>query len=119
MIALLILVTAVNALVATGFSLAGVFFPGLIVRDGEGSQTARVFALYGLVRSAALLLVVLWAAFRADSLALIWLGTLAGIIQLADAGVGTQTRDMLKVWGPLALGSVQLVVVLLAFWFGA
>lgn len=118
MLALLIVVTAINALVATGFSLAGVFFPGFIVKDGEGSHTVRVFALYGLARSAALLAVVLWAAFRIDGTAMIWLGLLAGIIQLADAGIGIQTGDKLKIWGPLGLGGVQLLVVLLAFLFG-
>jgi hypothetical protein len=117
--ALLIVVTLLNVVVATGFSLAGVFFPGFIVRDGEGSQTAKVFAFYGVARSVPLLLVVLWAAFRADGTALIWLGLLAGIIQLADAAVGLQTGDKLKVWGPLGLGVIQLIVVLLAFWFGA
>ena len=117
MLALLSIVTLINAAVATGFSLAGVFFPGFIVKGGEGSHTARVFALYGAARSVALLLIVLYAAFRADATALVWLGTLAGIIQLADAAVGTQTRDMIKVWGPLGLGIVQLVAVLLAVWF--
>lgn len=119
MLALLIAITLLNALVATGFSLAGVFFPGLIVKDGEASHTARVLAWYGVARSVPLLLIVLWAAFRADGTALIWLGLLAGVIQLADAAVGTQTGDKLKVWGPLALGIIQLVAVLLAFWFGA
>lgn len=118
LLVLLIVVTIINALVATGFSLAGVFFPGFIVRDGEGSHTARVFALYGLARSAALLLIVLWAAFQANVTGLLWLGALAGIIQLADAAIGTQTGDKLKVWGPLALGGVQLLVVLLAAWLG-
>lgn len=116
---LLIIVTLLNVIVATGFSLAGVFFPGFVVRDGEGSHTARVFALYAVARSVPLLLVVMWAAFRADSAALIWLGLLAGIIQLADAAVGTQTGDKMKIWGPLTLGIAQLVIVLLAFWFGA
>lgn len=116
---LLIGVTLLNVVVATGFSIAGVFFPGFIVRGGEGSRTAKVFALYGLARSLPLLLVVLWAAFRADETALIWLGTLAAIIQFADAAVGTRTGDQIKVWGPLGLGTAQLVVVLLAFWFGA
>ncbi|MGV8853663.1 MAG: hypothetical protein ACOH2L_03380 [Devosia sp.] len=119
MLVLLVIVTLLNAVVATGFALAGVFFPGFVVKDGEGSHTVRVFAFYGLARSLALLLVVLWAAFRADGIALIWLGTLAGIIQLADAAIGTQTGDRIKIWGPLGLGIVQLVVVALAMGFMA
>jgi hypothetical protein len=116
---LLISITVVNALVATGFALAGAIHPPLIVKDGEASHTARIFAFYGLARSLPLLLVVLWAAFRADMPALIWLGALAGVIQLADAAVGTQIGDRVKIWGPLGLGIAQLVVVLLAYWFGA
>ena len=119
MLIILIFITVISALVATGFSLAALFFPGLIVRDGDATPTARVFALYGLARSVALLLVVLWAAFRADATALIWLGTLAGIILLADAAVGTQTGDKLKIWAPLGLGLAQLLVVVLAMWFVA
>lgn len=118
MLAVLIIVTIINTLIATAFSLAGVLFPGFIVKDGEGSHTANVFALYGIARSIPLLLVIGWAAFRADTTALLWLGTLTGVIQLADAAVGTRTGDTLKIWGPLALGAVQLLVVLLAFWFG-
>lgn len=118
MLIVLVIVTVINTLVAASFSLAAVFFPALIVRDGEGSHTARVFALYGAVRSVLLLLVVLWAAFRADGPALIWLGMLAGIIQLADAAIGTQTRDKLKIWVPLVLGAAQMLAVGLAYTFG-
>jgi hypothetical protein len=117
MLALLIAVTVFNALVATGFSLAGVLFPGFVVKDGEVSHTARIFALYSVARAVPLLLLVLWAAFRADAIALLWLGTLSGIIQLADAAVGAQMRDMLKIWGALVLGVLQLSVALLAYWF--
>ncbi|KKC35854.1 hypothetical protein WH87_14870 [Devosia epidermidihirudinis] len=119
MLAVLIVVTAINALVSTGFSVAAVFFPAFIVRGGERSHTARVLAYYGLARSVSLLLIVLWAAFRIDTTALLWLGTLAGLIQLGDAAIGTQTGDQFKIWGPLGLGVVQLAVVLLAFLFGA
>lgn len=117
MLALLIIVTVISAAIGTGFSVAGPFFPGFIVRDGEGSHTARVFAYYGAARSVALLLIILWAAFRADATALIWLGALSGIIQLIDAAVGTQTGNQHAIWGPLGVGTVQLVVVLLAVWF--
>lgn len=117
MLALLIIVTVIAAAIGTGFSVAGIFLPGFIVRDGEGSHTTRVFAYYGAARSVALLLVILLAAFRADANALIWLGLLSGIIQLIDAGVGTRTGNQHAIWGPLGVGAVQLVVVLLAAWF--
>ena len=117
LLAFLVVVTAINVLVATGFSVAGIFFPGFIVRGGEGSHTARVFALYGLARSVPLLLVAAWAILTTSLPGLLWVGTLAGIIQLADAAVGTQTGDRIKVWGPIGLGVLQLVAVLLAAWW--
>lgn len=117
MLAVLIVVTALCALVSAGFSLAALFFPGFIVRDGEGTNTTRVFALYGIARSVPILLVVIWAAFRADPAAMIWLGTLSGVVQLADAAVGTQTGKQYAIWGPLSLGVIQLAVVILALLF--
>ena len=117
MLALLIVVTTVSAAIGTGFSVAGIFVPGFIVRDGEGSHTTRVFAFYGAARSVALLLVVFWAPFRADATALIWLGTLSGIIQLSDAAIGTQTGKQHAIWGPLGVAIVQLAVVVLTMWF--
>lgn len=114
---LLIIVTLLNVVVATGFSVAGVFFPRFIVRGGERSDTARVFALYGVARSVPLLLVALWAAFQASVPGLLWLGALAGVIQLADAAVGTLTGDRTRVFGPLVLGIVQGIVVLLGLWW--
>jgi hypothetical protein len=119
MLALLIVVTVASSLISAGFCLAGYFFPGFIVREAEGTHTARVFALYAVARSVPLLLVILWAAFRADATALIWLGGLLGIIQLTDAAVGTQTGKQHAIWGPLGVGVVQLTVVLLALLFGA
>ncbi|KKB85270.1 hypothetical protein VW29_06875 [Devosia limi DSM 17137] len=117
LLAFLVVVTAINVLVATGFSLAGIFLPGLIVRGGEGSHTARVFALYGLARSLPLLLVAAWAILTTSLPGLLWVGTLAGVSLLADAAVGTQTGDRLKVWGPLGLGALQIIAVLLAAWW--
>lgn len=118
MLALLIVVTVTSSLISAGFCLAGYFFPGFIVRDGEGTHTVRVFALYALARSVPLLLVILWTAFRADAVALLWLGGLLGFIQLTDAAVGLQAGRPSAIWGPLGVGVVQLTVVLLALLFG-
>jgi len=119
MLATLIVVSVAAALIGTGFTLAGVFFPGFIVKDGEPTHTARVFALYALARSVALLLATLWAAFQASGMALIWLGAVSGLVQLADAAVGTQTGKQMAIWGPLVVSIVQLTTVLLALLFGA
>lgn len=118
LLGLLSIVTIINVLVATAFAVAGVFFPGFIVRGGESSRTARVFALYSLARTVPLLVSVIWAVTTMNATGLLWLGALAGVIQLADAAVGTRTGDPLKIWGPLALGLVQLLAVLLAYWWG-
>jgi hypothetical protein len=118
MLALLIVVTVASSLISAGFCAAGYFFPGFIVRDGESTHTSRVFALYALARSAALVLVILWAAFRADGAALIWLGALLGIVELLDAAIGLQAGKRSATWGPLAVGMAQLTVVLLAVLFG-
>ena len=115
---LLSIVTVINVVVMTGFALVGVFFPGWVVKGGEASRTARIMALYSLARTVPLLALVAWAVITMNNTGLLWLSVLAGVIQLADAGVGTRTGDQLKVWGPLGLGLVQLVAVLLAYWWG-
>ena len=118
MLATLIIVTIAASLLGTGITAAGVFFPAFIVKDGEKTHTARVFGLYALARSVPLLLVILWAAFQANGIVLIWLGALSGLIQLADAAVGTQTGKPIAIWGPLVVSIVQLATVLLAILFG-
>jgi hypothetical protein len=118
MLAMLVVVTVAASLIGTGLTVAGVFFPSFIVRDAENTRAVRVFALYAVARSVPLLLVILWAAFRADPSALIWLGALSGAIQLSDAAVGTQTGKQIAIWGPLGVSVVQLATVLLAVLFG-
>ena len=45
--------------------------------------------------------------------AIIWLATLAGVVQLVDGYVGMQQRDPARTWGPLALGIAQFGVLAL------
>ena len=53
------------------------------------------------------------AIYKQSEAALLILGTLAGFIQLLDAGVGLLQHDLGKVIGPLVIAAFQLFVVYL------
>jgi hypothetical protein len=93
------IVTAINVLVATGFSIAGV----VTARDA-----AQVFAMYAAARAVPLAAFALAAIYKRSVPALVLLGLLAGVIQLADAAVGLVQHDAGKTVGPLVLGVLQM-----------
>jgi hypothetical protein len=108
------LVTALNVLVASGFSIAGLVSPKSILPAGYAPTDASfVFALYAAARSIPLALVVLIAICKQSEAALLILGTLAGFIQLLDAGVGFLQHDPGKTIGPLVIAACQLFAVYL------
>lgn len=97
-----------NVLVALGFSTAAVIAPAAILPAAmTPTSAATTFALYGLVRSAALAAGVLIAMVRRDARLLLWLGGFAGAIQCLDAAVGVYQADPGKIFGPLAIGAAQ------------
>ena len=82
-------VTAINLLVATGFSIAGVVAPaGILPARHAPTDASFVFALYAAARALPLAGFVLVAIFKRASSLLLMLGGLAGIAQLLDAGIG-------------------------------
>jgi hypothetical protein len=108
------LVTAINVLVASGFSIAGLVSPKSILPAGYAPTDASfVFALYAAARSIPLALVVLIAICKQSEAALLILGALAGFIQLLDAGVGFLQHDPGKTIGPLVIAACQLFAVYL------
>ena len=108
--------TALNVVVASGFSIAGLITPELVLPLGATpTDASAIFAMYAAARTIPLALTTMVAIYKGSASALLILGLLAGIIQLVDAAVGLLQRDVGKTVGPLLLAIVQLYAVT-RFW---
>src|ERR1700680_292941 len=108
------LVTAINVLVAGGFSIAGLVSPQSMLPAGYApTEASFIFAMYAAARSIPLALMALIAIYRQSQSALLVLGTLAGLIQLLDAGVGLLQHDLGKAIGPLVIAAFQFFAIYL------
>jgi hypothetical protein len=108
------LVTAINVLVAGGFSIAGLVNPTSILPTGASpTEASFIFALYAAARSIPLAVIALIAIYKQSKAALLILGTLAGFIQLLDAGVGLAQHDLGKTIGPLVIAALQFFAMYL------
>src|SRR3979411_2426193 len=104
--------TALNVVVASGFSIAGLIKPELVVPIGATpTDASAIFAMYGAARTIPLCLLTMVAIYKRSASSLLVLGLLAGIIQLLDAGVGLLQHDVGKTVGPLLLAILQLYAV--------
>ena len=105
-------VTGVNVLVASGFSLAGLVSPQSILpaADDAQSRLADLRPLRGGPHDSprAVCLCGDLSAIGEGSLVL---GALAGVVQLLDAGVGVFQGDVGKTIGPLVIAALQFVAV--------
>jgi hypothetical protein len=108
------LVTAINVLVATGFTIAAIFHPEVVVPPGSiPTEASLLLAMYGAARIIPLALFTLAAIYKRATSALLILGTLAGGSQLLDAGIGVFQHDLRKFAGPLFFAVLQFFVVYL------
>jgi hypothetical protein len=69
--------------------------------------------MYSAARSIPLALMALIAIYKQSEAALLILATLAGFIQLLDAGVGLLQHDLGKAIGPLVIAAFQFFAVYL------
>ena len=107
-------VTAINVLVATGFTIAAIFRPEVVVPPGSvPTEAALLLAMYGATRIIPLALFTLAVIYKRATSALLIVGTLAGGIQLLDAGIGLFQHDLRKFAAPLFLFVLQFFVVYL------
>jgi hypothetical protein len=107
-------VTAINVLVASGFSIVGIIRPQYLLPAGwVPTQALLILALYAAARTIPLALFALWAIFKQSTPALLILGALAGAMQLLDAGIGLFEHDLGKCAGPLVIAILQFFVVYL------
>ena len=105
-------ITALNVLVASGFSIAGLLKPEYVLPAGSvQTQASLIFAMYAAARTLPLALLALAAIYQRSPSSLKVLGLLAGFIQFADAAVGLYQHDIGKTIGPLVLGALQMYAV--------
>src|ERR1700726_4756512 len=106
------LVTAINVLVASGFSIAAIIRPQYLVpAESIPTEASLLLALYAAGRTIPLALFALAAIYRRATSALLILGTLAGAMQLLDAVIGLYERDLGKCAGPLFIAALQFFVM--------
>ena len=107
-------VTAINVLVASGFSIVAIIRPQYLVPAESGpTQAAMILAMYAAARTIPLALFALGAIYKQAAHALLILGALAGAMQLLDAGIGLFEHDLGKCAGPLFIAGLQFFVVYL------
>jgi hypothetical protein len=108
------LVTAINVLVASGFSIAAIIRPQFLVpAESVRTQASLLLAMYAAAPRIPLALLALGAIYKQATSALLILGTLAGAMQLLDAGIGLFQHDLGKCAGPLFIAVLQFLVVYL------
>ncbi len=106
-------VTAINVLVASGFSIAAIIGPQYLVPAAVPTETSLLLAMYAAAPRIPLALLVMWAVYKQAAPALLILGALAGAMQLLDAGIGLFEHDPGKSAGPLFIAMLQFFVVYL------
>jgi len=108
------LVTTINVLVASGFSIAAIIRPQhLVPAESVPTEASLLFAMYAAARTIPLALFALAAIYKRATPALLILGSLAGAMQLLDGGIGLFEHDLWKCAGPLFIAVLQLFVVYL------
>jgi len=106
------LVTAINVLVASGFAVAAIIRPQLVVPAGSApTRASLILALYAAARTLPLAVFALAAIYKRATSALLILGSLAGAMQLLDGGIGIYEGDLGNGAGPLVIAALQLVVM--------
>jgi hypothetical protein len=107
-------VTAINVLVASGFSIAVIIRPQYLVpAESVPTEASLLLAMYAAAPRIPLALFVLGAIYKRATAALMILGALAGAMQLFDAGIGLFEHDVEKCAGPLFIAVLQFFVVYL------
>ena len=107
-------VTAINVLVASGFSIVGIIRPqSLVPAESVPTEASLLLAVYAAARTIPLALFVLGGIYKQATRTLLILGALAGAMQLLDAGIGLFEHDFGKCAGPLFIAALQFFVVFL------
>lgn len=108
-------ITVLNVLVATGFSVAGMLNPFLLLPANITTDKAiTVFALYAGARAIPIVALTIMSVFSKHWNAFITLAVLAGGIQFLDGFVGIYQHDPSKTAGPFIIATIQFIAIYLA-----
>jgi len=107
--------TVLNVLVATGFSLAGILSPFVILPANITADKAiTIYALYAGARTIPLVTLTIMSLFNKHWNALITLAVLAGLMQFLDGFIGIYEQDPSKSVGPFIIATIQFIAIYLA-----
>ena len=107
--------TILNVLVSTGFAVAGIVSPFLLVSANVTTDKAiTVFALYAGARAIPIVILTVISVFNKHWNAFITLALLAGGIQFLDGFIGIYEHDLAKTAGPFVIATVQFAAIYLA-----
>jgi hypothetical protein len=106
-------ITAIDVLVASGFSIAAIIRPQYLVPTATPTEASLLLAMYAAAPRIPLALFALGVIYKQAKPALLLLGALAGVMQLLDAGIGLFEHDPGKFVGPLFIAVLQFFVVYL------
>jgi hypothetical protein len=105
-------VTAINVIVGSVFSIVGIVRPQYLLPAGSVPTNASlIMAMYAAASKTPLTLFVLAAIYKRATTALLYLGSLAAAVQLLDGGIGLYEHDPGKSAGPLFIAVVQFFAV--------
>jgi ethanolamine transporter EutH len=105
----------VNVLIATGFAVAGIINPHLLLSPNVTTDKAiTVFALYAGARGIPMALLTIISVFRKHWDAFITLAVAAGAIQFLDGFIGIYEHDLSKTAGPFIIATIQFIAIYLA-----
>jgi hypothetical protein len=106
------LITAINVLVASAFSIAAIIHPQYLVPAASvRTEATLLLAMYAAAPRIPLAVLALWAIYKKAPPALVALGSLAGLMQALDAAIGLFERDLGKCAGPLLIAALQFFSV--------
>jgi len=107
-------ITVLNVLISTGFSVAGMLSPFLILPANITTDKAiTVFALYAAARTIPIVTLTIISVFSKHWNAFITLAVLAGAMQFLDGFVGIYQQDLSKAAGPFIIATIQFVAIYL------
>jgi hypothetical protein len=108
-------ITILNVLISTGFAVAAILNPVLILPAHTPAEKATtILALYAGARTIPIAALSIISVFRKHQDAFITLAILTGTMQLLDGFIGIYEHEVSKAAGPFFIAMIQFAAIYLA-----